>query len=54
MSVYDFIEQFAYLYICRLLGEGWYEKRIDSEWKGKSAAGLPTRNNPKARIDFNP
>lgn len=27
MEVLDFVEQFNYLYICRILGDGWKEIR---------------------------
>ena len=27
MDVLDFIEQYSYLYICRILGDGWHEHR---------------------------
>jgi len=56
IEVDDFIEQFSYIYVCQILDEkdGWKEIRISDEWKGESAEGLPTRNNPKAKLDKNP
>ena len=54
MDVMDFVEQYSYLYICRILGDGWTERRVVGEWRGPTAEGLPTRTNPNARLDFNP
>jgi len=56
MEVLDFVQQYSYLYICRILDsdEGWKEIRVDGEWYGASAEGLPSRKNPNARLDFNP
>lgn len=54
MEVLDFVEQFSYLYICRILGDGWKEIRQLGEWKGLSAEGLPTRNYPQAKLNLNP
>lgn len=56
MALDDFIENFSYLYVCRILNEksGWTEKKISSWWRGKTAEGLPSRANPKARLDRNP
>ena len=44
------------MYICRILDtdDGWKEVRVDGEWYGAAAEGLPTRTNPNARLDFNP
>ena len=56
MDILDFIEQYAFLYICRVLSEskGWAKRTIDGEWKGPTAEGLPTRANPSAKIELNP
>ena len=42
--------------MCRILDEddGWVQRSVDGEWKGACAEGLPSRKNPKARLDFNP
>ena len=52
MKVDDLLEQYSYVYICRILNpiEGWVEKRMKGEWRGESAEGLPTRGNPKAKL----
>lgn len=56
MEILDFVQQYSFLYVCRLLDEedGWVERKIRGEWKGASAEGLPSRSNPNARLDFNP
>lgn len=55
MDVLDFVQQYSYLYICRILDEGWTEARsVNGCWIGASAEGLPSRNRPNARLDFNP
>ena len=56
MEVLDFVQQYSYLYICRILDkdDGWHERNINYSWKGGSAEGLPSRTNPNARLDFNP
>jgi hypothetical protein len=56
MSALDFVQQYSYLYICRILEEddGWVEIPIVDAWKGGSAEGLPSRANPNPRLDFNP
>ena len=56
MEAIDFVQQYSYLYICRILDkdEGWKEVNIQDSWRGASAEGLPTRANPNARLDFNP
>ena len=56
MDVLDFVQQYATLSVCRILKEedGWKEIKINDEWIGKSAEGLPTKTNPNARLDFNP
>jgi hypothetical protein len=56
MSLEDFIENYSFLYICRILKEkaGWKEAKLESEWKGPTAEGLPNRANPKAKMEKNP
>ncbi len=54
MEVDDFVENYAYLYVCRLLRGDWVEKRLKSAWKGRTAEGLPTPKNRCARLDLNP
>ena len=56
MEVLDFVQQYSYLYICRILDtdDGWKEVRMEGRWQGASAEGLPSRKNPNARLDFNP
>ena len=55
MDVYDFTQQFSYLYICRLLNDSmWGSTTLEGQWKGRSAEGLPSRTYPNARLDLNP
>jgi hypothetical protein len=54
MELLDFVEQYSYLYICRILGEGWKEINMSDAWKGPTAEGIPTRTNPNARLHYNP
>lgn len=56
MSLDDFIENFSYLYVCRILNAktGWTGKEESGWWRGKTAEGLPSKANPKARLDRNP
>jgi hypothetical protein len=58
MDVYDFIQQYSYLYICRILKDGptdpWKKLIHDGAWKGPSAEGLPTKAYPGARLELNP
>ena len=55
MSLYDFVEYFAHLYICRIFDEKWkHLDYINGEWKGKTAGGIPCKENPKADVSKNP
>jgi hypothetical protein len=56
MDALDFVQQYSYLYICRILDEdaGWKEVNITGRWTGAPNDGLPSKNNPNARLDFNP
>ena len=56
MSLDDFIYEYKNLYICRIFDEKiWKELDVmNGEWKGESAAGLPSRANPKANFSRNP
>ena len=57
MDALDFIQQYSYLYICRILdtSEGaWKEVEMQGKWSGASAEGLPSKSLPNARLDFNP
>lgn len=55
MEILDFVQQFSYLYICRILDtdDGWKEVKVDDRWEGASAEGLPN-SRYAARLDFNP
>lgn len=56
MDAYDFVQQYSYLYICRVLSEsmGWKRQEVSAEWRGATAEGLPSRANPGARLELNP
>lgn len=56
MTVDDFIDNFKYLYICRTLSknQGWNKIIEKGAWKGKTAAGLPSRANPNVKLANNP
>jgi len=56
MSLEDFIENYSYLYICRILNakSGWTEQKANSWWRGQTAEGLPSKANPKAKLYKNP
>jgi len=56
MSIEDFLYEFKYLYVCRIFEEKFWGNvdPIHGEWKGGSAAGLPSKENPKAKIQNNP
>jgi len=56
MDCDDFVEQYSYLYICRLMNEqmGWYKRTFNGEWSGASAEGLPNKKNPSAKLQLNP
>jgi len=56
MSLDDFIENFSYLYVTRILSTktGWTHKEVAAWWRGSTAEGLPSKANPKARLDKNP
>jgi hypothetical protein len=53
MELDDFIDNFSYLYICRLL-YNWQKEEIDDEWIGPSAEGLPNAKNRNAKLELNP
>jgi len=42
MNIEDFVWEFKYLYICRVLdqSQGWNSLNLTGEWKGPSAAGF--------------
>ncbi len=51
----DFVWVYRALYVCRTFDTKKWKRFIKSgEWKGKTAAGLPSRDNPKAKIANNP
>jgi len=56
MDIFDFTEQYSFLYMCRILteGTGWKKAELSGEWKGKTAEGLPSRAYPSARLELNP
>jgi hypothetical protein len=47
---------FRALYICRIFNESIWKKigPFEGEWRGKTAAGLPTKAFPQAMIANNP
>lgn len=53
MDLDDFIDNYSYLYVCRLLNS-WNKEEIEDEWVGESAEGLPNAKNRNARLDLNP
>jgi hypothetical protein len=56
MSIEDFLYEFKYIYVCRIFDDKYWANLdpIDGEWNGISAAGLPTKDNPKAKLQNNP
>lgn len=42
MNIEDFVWEFKYLYICRVLSEddGWKSVKLPGSWKGESSAGF--------------
>jgi hypothetical protein len=56
MSIEDFVFCFRALYVCRIFDERKWRKLgpITGEWRGSTAAGLPTKKNPTATIALNP
>ena len=56
MAIDDFLYEFKYLYVCRIFDEkNWCNlEPLDGEWNGITAAGLPTKDNPKAKLQNNP
>lgn len=53
MSLEDFIENYSYLYICRILND-WEKQEIEDEWIGESAEGLPSKANRNANLALCP
>jgi len=54
ISLSDFTTHFANLYVCRVFDSKWKKEVMEGVWKGKTAAGLPGKNNPGAKIENNP
>jgi len=56
MDIFDFTQQFSYLYVCRILSEsnGWKMTKFKQSWKGDYAEGLPSRAYPQAILSKNP
>jgi hypothetical protein len=52
MSVDDFVYAFKSLYVCRIFDPKIWKKvnTINGEWKGPTAAGLPSKTNPTAKL----
>lgn len=50
MNVQDFLQNFKYLYICRVMGESWTAAEFRDAWEGPSAGGF----GPKAKFRNNP
>lgn len=42
MNIEDFVWEFKYLYVCRVLSEddGWHSVKMEGAWKGPSSAGF--------------
>jgi len=53
MDLDDFIDNYSFLYVCRLL-DNWHKEEIEDEWIGESAEGLPNSMNRNARLELNP
>jgi hypothetical protein len=53
MDLDDFLENFSYLYVCRIM-KHWHQEEIKDEWKGETAEGLPTAANRTAKLEKNP
>lgn len=53
MNLYDFIDNFNFLYLCRTL-DTWYNIEFAGEWKGETAEGLPSKEHPKVNFRLNP
>jgi hypothetical protein len=53
MDIDDFVENYSYIYICRML-DSWNKEQIDGEWIGESAEGLPSREYRQAKLELNP
>lgn len=60
MSLEDFVWEYQNLYICRLFDPATWlqlpnaERPLEAAWEGRSAAGLPCRQNPKVEFGDNP
>lgn len=53
MDLDDFLENYSYLYICRIMKD-WNCQEIEDYWKGESAEGLPSKSNRTAKLEKNP
>ena len=56
MDFNDFCHEFDEIYICRIYNKSnkWESILIEDKWEGKYAGGLPTKENPRARIEEAP
>ena len=56
MDFNDFVEEFDTIYICRVYNEdsGWFGTLTHGKWEGQYAEGVPTRENPQAKLEKNP
>lgn len=56
MCLEDFVYEYRALYVCRIFDPKIWSTigPIPGKWEGKTAAGLPTKDNPKAVVANNP
>lgn len=50
MSIDDFVFEYRAIYLCRLFTSSMWTTipLIEGQWVGQRAAGLPSKENPKA------
>lgn len=56
MSIDDFLFEFKYLYVCRIFSDEKWKilEPINGVWDGVTAVGLPSKENPKPKLQNNP
>jgi len=56
MSADDFVYEYRAVYLCRIFTPDKWKKigPLRGEWKGKKAAGLPSKQNANVKMNFNP
>ena len=56
MDFNDFVDEFDTIYVCRVYNEdnGWYCTLTNGKWEGEYAEGVPTKENPRAKLEKNP